>query len=63
MASFGGAAEHPLWYTNLVAEPRVEVRVGADRFSAVARTATAGEKAALWGQMVGIRRWSSRGRT
>jgi deazaflavin-dependent oxidoreductase (nitroreductase family) len=54
VASFGGSAEHPLWYTNLLAEPRVGVQVGADRFTAVARTATAEEKAALWGQMVGI---------
>jgi len=56
VASFGGSAEHPLWYTNLLAEPQVEVQVEAEVFAATARTATAEEKAALWGQMVGIHR-------
>ena len=35
-ASNGGAPEHPHWYLNLLADSRVGVEVGADRFEAVA---------------------------
>jgi deazaflavin-dependent oxidoreductase (nitroreductase family) len=54
VASDSGAANHPSWYLNLVAHPEVEVQVGADRFSARARTATAEEKPRLWRLMVSI---------
>ncbi len=54
VASRGGAPEHPLWYQNLVAEPKVQVQVMADRFEARARTATPDEKARLWPVMAGI---------
>jgi deazaflavin-dependent oxidoreductase (nitroreductase family) len=48
VASKGGAPEHPQWYDNLVANPDVRVQVGADRYDAVARTASPDEKARLW---------------
>ena len=35
-ASKGGAPTHPDWYLNLVADPNVEVEVGAERFDATA---------------------------
>ena len=35
-ASKGGAPNHPDWYFNLVADPNVEVEVGAERFEATA---------------------------
>jgi deazaflavin-dependent oxidoreductase (nitroreductase family) len=35
-ASKGGSPTHPDWYLNLLAEPRVTVEVGADRFRALA---------------------------
>jgi deazaflavin-dependent oxidoreductase (nitroreductase family) len=54
VASNGGARAHPLWYLNLVADPEVKVQVGADKFAARARTASAGEKPALWGRMAAI---------
>ena len=54
VASRGGAAKHPDWYQNLVAQPVVQVQVMADRFSARARTATAAEKPALWKTMTSI---------
>jgi len=54
VASDGGAADHPLWYHNLLALPRAEVQVGAETFTVLARTATAGEKPAMWQRMVGI---------
>ncbi|GAA4069139.1 nitroreductase family deazaflavin-dependent oxidoreductase [Nonomuraea soli] len=54
VASLGGSPTHPLWYLNLVDEPKVGVQVQADRFDAVARTATAEEKARLWPRMVEV---------
>lgn len=48
VASNGGAAEHPLWYLNLLAHPEVEVQVGSEKFSARARPASAREKPRLW---------------
>ncbi|MGH2548907.1 MAG: nitroreductase family deazaflavin-dependent oxidoreductase, partial [Thermomicrobiales bacterium] len=52
IASSGGAANHPQWYLNLDANPGVEVQVLADKFPAIARTATAAERAILWPQVV-----------
>ena len=54
VASKGGAAQHPLWYTNLVAEPTVHVQVKEAKFTARARTAEGGERAALWAEMAEI---------
>lgn len=48
VASKGGAPQHPHWYLNLVAEPQVEVQLGAEVFPARARTATGEERARLW---------------
>lgn len=48
VASNGGAAEHPLWYLNLLEDPVVDVQVGAEKFRARARPATAREKPRLW---------------
>jgi deazaflavin-dependent oxidoreductase (nitroreductase family) len=52
--SNGGSEEHPSWYLNLVENPAVEVQVGAEKFSAHARTATPEEKPALWQIMTKI---------
>lgn len=54
VGSKGGAADHPQWYLNLVAEPNVEIQVGPDRFAATARTATPDEKPELWRTMARI---------
>lgn len=54
VASKGGHPQHPGWYVNLVAEPTVQVQVGAERFTACARTAWGDERAALWDQMAEI---------
>lgn len=48
IASKGGAPKHPAWYLNLQADPRAEVQVIADRFSAKARVATGEERQRLW---------------
>jgi deazaflavin-dependent oxidoreductase (nitroreductase family) len=54
VASKGGAPEHPNWYLNLVAEPQVEVQVGAEKLTARARIATPDEKPELWKRMASI---------
>lgn len=54
VASRGGANTHPAWYLNLLDEPEVQVQVGAERFPAKARPATAREKRRLWNVMTRI---------
>jgi len=54
VASKAGAVHHPWWYANLVASPEVGVQVGAEKFTALARSALAEEKLRLWQIMVGI---------
>jgi deazaflavin-dependent oxidoreductase (nitroreductase family) len=54
VASQGGADAHPAWYLNLQADPEVQVQVGADKFTARARTATEEEKPELWATMTKI---------
>ncbi|MDZ5441472.1 nitroreductase family deazaflavin-dependent oxidoreductase [Micromonospora sp. 4G57] len=51
VGSQGGAPEHPAWYLNLLAEPEVQVQVGAEKFTARARTATGEEKPRMWRTM------------
>lgn len=51
VASKGGAPEHPHWYSNLVANPDVEIQVGAKHFRAKARTAPSEERAKLWAKL------------
>jgi deazaflavin-dependent oxidoreductase (nitroreductase family) len=48
VASNGGADKPPAWFTNLKADPEVEVQVWGDRFTARARDATPQEKAEMW---------------
>ena len=57
VASKGGAPDHPWWYRDLAARPAVELQVRGDRFPAVARTASAEEKARLWPTMTAV--WPS----
>ncbi|MCO1597994.1 nitroreductase family deazaflavin-dependent oxidoreductase [Micromonospora sp. RHAY321] len=54
VASQGGAPKHPAWFLNLLAEPRVEVQVAGDTFTARARTATPEEKPRMWSTMTAI---------
>jgi deazaflavin-dependent oxidoreductase (nitroreductase family) len=48
IASKGGSPEHPKWYLNLCAEPRVQLQVKGDKFEAIARTAASPERERLW---------------
>lgn len=54
IASNGGAARHPDWYLNLVAEPRVTIQRGAEEIPLRARTATSAERAVLWPRAVAL---------
>lgn len=51
IASKGGAPAHPGWYANLLADPKVRVQVGEQRFDAHATTAIGDERARLWKMM------------
>jgi deazaflavin-dependent oxidoreductase (nitroreductase family) len=52
VASKGGAPEHPLWYYNLRANPRVEVQDGADKWEMTARELTGDERDVWWQRAV-----------
>ncbi len=52
VASLGGAPSNPVWYHNLVANPDIEVQVGAEKLSLRARLASAQEKAEVWPRCV-----------
>ena len=52
VASKGGAPQHPAWYLNLEAEPKVRVQIKGDVFDAVARTAKGAERERLWPKAV-----------
>jgi F420H(2)-dependent quinone reductase len=48
IASKGGAAQHPLWYLNLRANPLAEVTVGRDTHEVRAHDAEGEERERLW---------------
>ncbi|MGY1501958.1 nitroreductase family deazaflavin-dependent oxidoreductase [Streptomyces sp. QTS52] len=52
VASAGGAPQHPVWYHNTVADPRVELQDGPVRQDMLAREVTGAEKAAWWARAV-----------
>ncbi|MFD8076997.1 nitroreductase family deazaflavin-dependent oxidoreductase [Streptomyces sp. NBC_00510] len=52
VASKGGAPQHPVWYHNLVADPRVELQDGPVRQDMTAREVTGDERAAWWDRAV-----------
>lgn len=54
VASNAGASQHPAWYLNLSENPDVAVQIGADKYTARARTATLEEKPPLWQVMTSI---------
>jgi deazaflavin-dependent oxidoreductase (nitroreductase family) len=52
VASLGGAPKNPLWYYNLLADPAVDIQVGATRREMRCRQASAFEKSQLWPAIV-----------
>ena len=51
IASAAGLPEHPAWYLNLRANPRVTVQLGQERREMNAETATGEERERLWAQI------------
>lgn len=51
IASNVGAPEHPQWYRNLLANPRVTVEVGDQTYDAVAAPTESEERARLWAML------------
>ena len=54
VASKGGAPSHPVWYHNLVADPRVELQDGAVRQDMIARELDGDERALWWDRAVQV---------
>jgi deazaflavin-dependent oxidoreductase (nitroreductase family) len=54
IGSKGGADTQPAWYLNLRANPKVEVQVAREHFTARARVAIGEEREQLWERMVQI---------
>lgn len=52
VASLGGAPKHPVWYFNVRADPRVELRDGTELRDMNAREVTGEEKALWWRRAV-----------
>lgn len=52
VASKGGAPEHPEWYHNFVADPRVDLQDGAEKHEYVARRVSGDERAEWWERAV-----------
>ncbi|MEV5277039.1 nitroreductase family deazaflavin-dependent oxidoreductase [Streptomyces sp. NPDC051994] len=52
VASQGGAPKNPVWYHNVVADPRVELQDGTVRQDMTAREVTGEEKAQWWERAV-----------
>jgi F420H(2)-dependent quinone reductase len=52
VASKGGAASHPVWYYNLVANPQVELQDGAVKKEYLAREVSGAEREAWWERAV-----------
>jgi deazaflavin-dependent oxidoreductase (nitroreductase family) len=52
VASKGGMSHHPLWYHNMIANPRVEVEIGRSQRTMIVRQASGPEKAAVWPDLV-----------
>ena len=54
IGSKGGAPDHPAWYLNLEANPRVEVQVKGDAYEALARTAQSPEREQIWAEAIKV---------
>jgi deazaflavin-dependent oxidoreductase (nitroreductase family) len=52
VASQGGLPNNPMWYGNIVKNPKVEIQVGRHKRAMLARPADAEERAALWPRLV-----------
>jgi deazaflavin-dependent oxidoreductase (nitroreductase family) len=54
VASQGGAANNPMWYLNLKANPKVTIQIKDEVLNLTARDATEAEKAEYWPKLVAM---------
>lgn len=54
VASNGGSPEHPVWFHNFVAHPRVELQDGPEPHEYVARRVEGEERALWWDRSVAV---------
>lgn len=54
VASKGGAPENPVWYSNLVANPRIELQDGPEKWDMTVRQVTGDERATWWERAVAV---------
>ena len=52
IASYGGQPNHPAWYLNLRANPRVSVQLGERSCTMIAQTVKGEERERLWSRVV-----------
>jgi F420H(2)-dependent quinone reductase len=52
VASYGGRPRNPAWFENLIANPKVDVRIGNDVRPMEARRATPAERTRLWPRII-----------
>ena len=52
IASNGGQPNHPAWYLNLRANPRVRIQIGDQTRAMIAQTTEGDERARLWSRVV-----------
>ena len=52
IASNGGQPNHPAWYLNLWAKPRVSVQLGQRNYKMIAQIPEGDERARLWSRVV-----------
>lgn len=52
IASYGGAPDHPEWFHNILADPRVDLQDGPEPHEYVARLAQGEERAEWWERAV-----------
>jgi len=54
VASLGGAPKNPVWYHNIVADPRVELQDGTETGEYEARELSGDEKSTWWERAVAV---------
>jgi deazaflavin-dependent oxidoreductase (nitroreductase family) len=52
VASAGGAPNHPAWYHNLKANPKIDVEVGTETFPVVAEEIAGDDREAVWQRVI-----------
>jgi deazaflavin-dependent oxidoreductase (nitroreductase family) len=52
VASAGGAPNHPAWFHNLKANPKIEVEVGTERYTVLAEELPRAERDEIWKRVV-----------